>query len=450
VAKGSDQRGKSPGDALKGAKPTSQPPADDDVDWDLDEALTPTPSSARVTTFGAGKAPLDLSYDEVDALISALGPESAPPVDDQEMTLPPRASSEPADDDAMTLPPISSAPPAESEPPLPAGDSDIPPIDDDDKPFLLHEDLPEPTAPDPAEKSRKKPRQPKKKEPQPRAKSPQQASQPKSKSPRKDVEEVAPSVEAEPIAGDADTTTGDGDAVDGKAGIVDESAQLLAETDGSASDDDESQPPAETQTAARSAAPTKRGKPPPWGIIAALGLGVAVAAWALLRAPDSAESPAASAARPDVAASGSSGAAAAPTGKPGATAAQSATASATTPGSAAAASASVAAPASASASASAAAPASAAAAPGAAPDEPPGDGSGLLNYKTYLIVKSSADAEVVVQGVGVGRTNRKLEVHCRWRNLRLRASDGTWLSPGQTMKLPCQTVHTVTIEPEGG
>ncbi len=100
----------------------------------------------------------------------------------------------------------------------------------------------------------------------------------------------------------------------------------------------------------------------------------------------------------------------------------------------------------ASASASAISPANA---PPPVEEGPPGDGSQLLTYKTYLIVRSSADAEVFVLGKNVGRTNQKLEVHCRQRHIRLRDPESLrWLTAGEGVRLPCQTVHTVTIEPD--
>jgi hypothetical protein len=84
------------------------------------------------------------------------------------------------------------------------------------------------------------------------------------------------------------------------------------------------------------------------------------------------------------------------------------------------------------------------------PDDPPGDGSALLSYRTYLIVRSSRDAEVVITGNVVGRTNRKLEVHCRQKNVRLREpATQRWLTKGEAVRIPCRTVHTVHLEPDG-
>lgn len=74
--------------------------------------------------------------------------------------------------------------------------------------------------------------------------------------------------------------------------------------------------------------------------------------------------------------------------------------------------------------------------PADAPATPVKDPS-LLSFQAYLTVSSAVDAEVVVQGVGVGRTNQKLLVRCGPRNVRLRATGGAWLSEGTHAKLEC-------------
>lgn len=99
-------------------------------------------------------------------------------------------------------------------------------------------------------------------------------------------------------------------------------------------------------------------------------------------------------------------------------------------------------------SASAAPLASAAPAASAAPVAEPGPpvkDPSLLSFQAYLTVSSSVDAEVVVQGVGVGRTNQKLLVRCGPRNIRLRATGGAWLSEGTHAKIECMHHTTVHI-----
>jgi len=91
----------------------------------------------------------------------------------------------------------------------------------------------------------------------------------------------------------------------------------------------------------------------------------------------------------------------------------------------------------------AAAPEPAASAEPAAPGAPVKDPS-LLSFQAYLTVSSAVDAEVVVQGVGVGRTNQKLLVRCGPRNIRLRATGGAWLSEGTHAKLEC--MHHTSLQ----
>ncbi len=101
---------------------------------------------------------------------------------------------------------------------------------------------------------------------------------------------------------------------------------------------------------------------------------------------------------------------------------------------------------------------SATADPGAAPaasgDLPPvvdelgGDGSELLSFEGYLIVRSVAQAEVVVHGKPRGPTNKKLKTHCRQRNVRLRdPATGRWLTSGLAVRIVCMATTTVVINP---
>jgi hypothetical protein len=87
-------------------------------------------------------------------------------------------------------------------------------------------------------------------------------------------------------------------------------------------------------------------------------------------------------------------------------------------------------------------------APPPSPTSQPLDTSALLSFEGLLTVTSSSDAEVVLQGVSVGRTNRPLRVRCGPRNVRLRASSGAWLTPGLATSLPCMQATTIALEPQ--
>jgi len=80
--------------------------------------------------------------------------------------------------------------------------------------------------------------------------------------------------------------------------------------------------------------------------------------------------------------------------------------------------------------------------------EPPSEPSeGLLSFEAHLTVRSSIDAEVVVQGVLTGRTNSKLQARCGMRNIRLRGADGAWMTPGDAVRVACLRHTTITLEP---
>jgi hypothetical protein len=78
----------------------------------------------------------------------------------------------------------------------------------------------------------------------------------------------------------------------------------------------------------------------------------------------------------------------------------------------------------------------------------PPEAGPLLSFEAGLTVVSSVDAEVVVQGVAAGRTNQPLRVRCGPRNVRLRGTDGRWLTAGRASTLACMQGTTLEIEPE--
>ena len=78
-----------------------------------------------------------------------------------------------------------------------------------------------------------------------------------------------------------------------------------------------------------------------------------------------------------------------------------------------------------------------------------GDGSSLLSYEGFVVVRSHARADVYVQGVLAGPTNTKLKSRCYTRNVRLReAGSGRWLTAGQPVVIACMSTTTVVIEPK--
>jgi len=102
--------------------------------------------------------------------------------------------------------------------------------------------------------------------------------------------------------------------------------------------------------------------------------------------------------------------------------------------------------------ASASASASAGASAGAVTERPvaSGDVSKLLSYEGYLIVRSSAAADVYVQGKNLGPTNSLLKSRCYHRFVRLRdAATSKWLTAGQAVGIACMDTTAVRIEPAG-
>jgi hypothetical protein len=71
----------------------------------------------------------------------------------------------------------------------------------------------------------------------------------------------------------------------------------------------------------------------------------------------------------------------------------------------------------------------------------------LLSFQGALTVVSSVDADVVLQGQTVGRTNQRLVVRCGPKNVRLRDATGKWLTPGQPMRVACMQETSLTLQP---
>ncbi len=94
--------------------------------------------------------------------------------------------------------------------------------------------------------------------------------------------------------------------------------------------------------------------------------------------------------------------------------------------------------------------------PSAAPSAEPSAATGTtgttahqLNWSQgYLVVKSSADADVYATGFKIGATNAKNLSSCGMKYVRLGKGDPpSWLSAGQTVDVKCRSVTEVTIEP---
>lgn len=74
--------------------------------------------------------------------------------------------------------------------------------------------------------------------------------------------------------------------------------------------------------------------------------------------------------------------------------------------------------------------------------------SELDKTEGYLLVESSFDGDVFVNGVKAGKTNEKNKVKCGGRNVvMLRAADKTPRSKGDSIKIACQDETKVKIEP---
>lgn len=72
---------------------------------------------------------------------------------------------------------------------------------------------------------------------------------------------------------------------------------------------------------------------------------------------------------------------------------------------------------------------------------------GLLSFEAHVTVRSSVDAEVVVQGRAVGKTNQRLLTRCGPRNVRLRTATGAWLTAGQHVRITCMMHTAIRLEP---
>jgi hypothetical protein len=71
-----------------------------------------------------------------------------------------------------------------------------------------------------------------------------------------------------------------------------------------------------------------------------------------------------------------------------------------------------------------------------------------LSYEGYLLVRSSAAAEVFVQGKDIGPTNTWLRSRCTQRNVRIGLPGPKWLNAGIPVRITCMGLTDVTIEPE--
>jgi hypothetical protein len=69
----------------------------------------------------------------------------------------------------------------------------------------------------------------------------------------------------------------------------------------------------------------------------------------------------------------------------------------------------------------------------------------LLWYQALLVVDSTLDTQVFVQGVPVGKTNTRLVVKCGWRYVRLGDAPGAWKSEGASLSIPCQKLARVSL-----
>jgi hypothetical protein len=75
--------------------------------------------------------------------------------------------------------------------------------------------------------------------------------------------------------------------------------------------------------------------------------------------------------------------------------------------------------------------------------------STLEPTQAWLTVGSSLDANVYVNGELVGRTNRKANGRCGWKNVRLGVEPGPyWISKPLAVELPCAGSLTVSLEPD--
>ncbi len=71
----------------------------------------------------------------------------------------------------------------------------------------------------------------------------------------------------------------------------------------------------------------------------------------------------------------------------------------------------------------------------------------LLSYQGVLVVRSSIDADVFVNGVRAGATNTPLVARCGLRNVRAATPHRAWIAPSQVVRIACRGVTEITTEP---
>jgi CheY-like chemotaxis protein len=82
-------------------------------------------------------------------------------------------------------------------------------------------------------------------------------------------------------------------------------------------------------------------------------------------------------------------------------------------------------------------------------DESGPDGTDLLTIEGYLVVQSSASADVYATGVKVGTTNAKNKSRCGQKYVRIgEGNPPRWLGLGRTVRIACQSVTKVSIDPK--
>jgi CheY-like chemotaxis protein len=77
------------------------------------------------------------------------------------------------------------------------------------------------------------------------------------------------------------------------------------------------------------------------------------------------------------------------------------------------------------------------------------DGKDLLTMEGYLEVRSSVEADVYATGMKLGKTNSRNKSRCGQKFVRLgQGEPPRWISEGATVKVACQSVTRVTLEPK--
>lgn len=83
----------------------------------------------------------------------------------------------------------------------------------------------------------------------------------------------------------------------------------------------------------------------------------------------------------------------------------------------------------------------------AAPEAAAADAATLPPFEGMLRVASSRNLAVYVQGIEVGPTNEWLKARCGMKFVRLANEPGKWAGPGRPVKIRCQDVTDLRIEP---